>query len=144
MMDPPLSQTVAKKETLTVETPKESIVSPSQAPQAEPVTVISTNKLGEQAAVEKEETIVQTGYTIQIMALRQKPITDYTIFKELDINEIREQYCSDKYYRYIYRVFDNKAEAEIGRQSIRKTGRYQDAFVRPMQQLEELKIKTVR
>lgn len=85
-----------------------------------------------------------TNYTIQLLALRKNRLRNYLIFKDLDDSQIREYRCKDGYYRYTFSSFPTLEESLRMRQEIQKNGRYKDAFVRPVKQLNDMTLGGVK
>nr|WP_321453778.1 hypothetical protein [uncultured Carboxylicivirga sp.] len=79
-------------------------------------------------------------YTVQILALKHKPIFAFLYFNGLIKDDIQSFKCSDGYTRYIYGVYNNKEESLKARERLKEMGRFKDSFVRPIHDLETLKI----
>jgi Tol biopolymer transport system component len=84
------------------------------------------------------QNVMSDGYTIQLLALRKNRLRNYLMFSELLVGQIREYKCKDGYYRYTYSSFATLEESLRIRQEIQKKGRYKDAFVRPVKQLNDM------
>jgi tetratricopeptide (TPR) repeat protein len=107
-------------------------------------------RLARQQLMEKEkkgstptQIIPPTEYTIQILALRRKRIKDFSFFQGLDHKQIKEYRCKDGLYRYTYQTFNGLTPSLEERAQIVTSTAFIDAFVRPVQQLEDLKVKSI-
>jgi len=88
------------------------------------------------------QNVMSDGYTIQLLALRKNRLRNYLMFSELQVSRIREYRCKDGYYRYTYSSFATLEESLRMRQEIQKKGRYKDAFVRPVKQLNDMTLSS--
>jgi len=90
------------------------------------------------------QNVMSDGYTIQLLALRKHRLRNYLMFSELQVSRIREYRCKDGYYRYTYSSFATLEESLRMRQEIQKKGRYKDAFVRPVKQLNDMTLTSLK
>jgi tetratricopeptide (TPR) repeat protein len=79
-------------------------------------------------------------FTVQILALKRKPIFAFLYFKGLEEEQIKSYACVDGYTRYVYGIYNGKQPAMNVLAEIRKSGKFNDAYVRPIQQVEELTV----
>ncbi len=79
-------------------------------------------------------------YVVQILALKRKPLFVYLYFRELESSKIELYKCADGYTRYIYGVYDGFKAAKKAMKEIKKSGKFQDAFVRDYGDIEKLSI----
>ncbi|MFT3737232.1 MAG: hypothetical protein QM786_00560 [Breznakibacter sp.] len=82
-----------------------------------------------------------TSYTIQLLALKTRRLSNFRIFNGLDQTRISESVCQDGFYRYTYSQYDNLEASILAREKIIASSRFKDAFVRPIGQLEQLRKK---
>ncbi|NSW46328.1 MAG: OmpA family protein [Bacteroidales bacterium] len=102
----------------------------------EELTNISSNiARNYQQKQEEEEINVKKDYTIQVKAYTI-PV-DLSVFKGL--KGVKENYCTDGFYRYTYGSFKNRAEALKEKERLTELG-YPDAFI---VNLEQFKTKIV-
>jgi flagellar motor protein MotB len=103
--------------------------------------IISTNEMSDiknqitrnyQQQQEEEQANVKKDYTIQVKAFTS-PI-DLSIFKGL--KGVKENYCSDGFYRYTYGDFKTRAEAQKEKERISEMG-YPDAFIVNYEQFKQ-------
>ncbi len=78
-------------------------------------------------------------YTVQILALKHKPIFAFVYFRGLKEKDIQSYKCADGYTRYVYGVYNNKQESLKAREDLLKMGKFRDAFVRPVSDIDSLK-----
>jgi len=78
-------------------------------------------------------------YTVQILALKHKPVFAFLYFKGLKKDDIQSYKCADGYTRYVYGVYNNKDESVKAQKELLNMGRFDDSFVRPINELELLK-----
>ena len=129
-MEPPLSPA---ERLIRQKSEKEKILATSE--ETGPMTPDTNSEF-----TSPDDTIKLTNesYTIQLLALKTKRLHDYSIFEGLDLSKIREYICTDGFCRYTYNSFDDKERSLGERKSILRSGKWQDAFVRPVMQIEEL------
>ena len=72
-------------------------------------------------------------FTIQVVALKRRPLFVNSYLRHLNRDAVRQFRCSDGYVRYLYGDFETRKEAVSELLKIRKSGRYADAFVRTNQ-----------
>ncbi|MGQ9845939.1 MAG: OmpA family protein, partial [Bacteroidales bacterium] len=103
--------------------------------------IISVNELSDiknqiariyQQEQDQQQADVKKQYTIQIKALTL-PV-DLSVFKGL--KGVKENYCSDGFYRYTYGDFKTRAEAEKEKEKILELG-YPDAFIVNYEQFKQ-------
>ncbi|PZX14978.1 WD40 repeat protein [Breznakibacter xylanolyticus] len=82
------------------------------------------------------------GYTIQLLALRKQPLQDYSIFDGLDKQQITEHSCTDGFNRYTFGIFTHKIDALHQRKLIQSKGQFNDAFVRPISEINDMRVKS--
>jgi tetratricopeptide (TPR) repeat protein len=80
-------------------------------------------------------------YAVQILALKKKPLFVYLYFRGLKAGKIKSYRCNDGYTRFIYGVYDGFKAADNARQELQKSGKYQDAFVREYEDIENLTVE---
>ncbi len=76
------------------------------------------------------------GFTIQVTALKRKPLFVSSYLKGLTRYPVRQVRCGDGYVRYLYGSFNTRKEARAELLLIRKSGRYADAFIRTNQSID--------
>ncbi|WP_185968935.1 PD40 domain-containing protein [Carboxylicivirga sp. M1479] len=79
-------------------------------------------------------------YTIQILALKRKPLFASMYLKGLDVDDIQTVSCKDGFTRYIYGAYIGYEAAKFRREQILKLGRYKDSYVRLIDEIEELRV----
>ncbi len=77
-------------------------------------------------------------YTIQVLALKHRPIFASMYLKGLDRKEIKTYPCSDGYTRYIFGAYKGKMAALKAREQLLKSDKFTDSFVRPLADLDSL------
>ncbi|WP_289054621.1 hypothetical protein [Carboxylicivirga marina] len=117
-MTPPLKRTII---TLTLEEQNEAAV----------------------AAIEHEIQKIERApyYTIQILALKRRPLFASLYLKGLDVDDIQVVKCKDGYSRYIYGAFPDYKAAKIRRNQILKLGKFEDSYVRRITEIDELRVE---
>jgi len=80
-----------------------------------------------------------TFYTIQVLALKHKPLFASLYLKGLNVNDLKSIKCKDSYTRYIYGSYLDKKTAIEEREEIMKLGKFKDSFVRRIDEVDELK-----
>ncbi len=81
------------------------------------------------------------GYTIQLLALKKKPLKDLEYFTDKGLNNVIEVHCIDGYTRYTIGKFDGyKSSLKVKRVLI-KEGKFKDIWIRPIRDIEDLKVK---
>lgn len=143
-MEPPLisaHSNIPKQETIVAEIPQKNL--PREEPTSSKVEIISSRPIvdtPESPAMMSDA----SGFTIQLLALRKQPLQDYSIFDGLDKRQITEHSCTDGFNRYTFGVFQNKDQAFAEKKSVQHNGRFKDAFIRPIQQLNDMRISKKR
>lgn len=83
---------------------------------------------------------VEEGFTIQVLALKRRPLYARSYLKGLRNLPVRTVRCSDGYVRYLYGHFNDKVSALAELAAIKKDGDYADAFVRTLASVELLEM----
>lgn len=83
-------------------------------------------------------TIEMEYYTIQVLALKRRPLFVNSHLRHLSRHPIRSLRCSDGYVRYLYGNFPSKTAALDELAAVKKMGRYRDAFVRSVRSVDVL------
>jgi hypothetical protein len=81
-----------------------------------------------------------SGYTIQLLALKKGKLRNFRIFKGLDVSKIVEYRCTDGFYRYAYSSFATLEKSLLMRKEIQRGNLFKDAFVRPELQLKQMMV----
>lgn len=92
----------------------------------------------EEPGLDAEAPAVDDGYTIQVLALKRRPLFAGSYLRGLKSHPIRSIRCSDGYVRYVYGRFKSREIATAELSAIKKGGRYADAYVRTLASLELL------
>lgn len=104
---------------------------------------LTLEEQNEQVIAEIEEEIKHIDfapfYTIQVLALKRRPLFASHYLKGLDIKALQVVKCKDGYTRYLYGAFHSRIEAKERRKEIMKMGKYEDSFVRRLVEITELK-----
>ncbi len=87
---------------------------------------------------------VEQGFTIQVLALKRRPLYARSYLKGLKSHPVRTVRCSDGYVRYLYGQFSDKASALVELTAIKKNGGYVDAFVRTFASVELLEMPNAK
>jgi len=115
-MDPPLQQLIVKKD---LELQNEEILD---------------KIINEIKTLEKPHY-----YTVQVLALKRKPLFASAYLKGLDFDDLRIVKCKDGYTRYIYGAYTGFSRAMIRRAEIMTLSKFDDSFVRSLSDIDELK-----
>nr|WP_321406305.1 hypothetical protein [uncultured Carboxylicivirga sp.] len=102
--------------------------------------VQESKQIEEQIILEMQNVKNVDYYTVQILALKRRPVFAFIYFKGLNKDDIQSYKCSDGYTRYVYGVYNNKEESIKARTELLKLGRFSDSFVRPISDIEILKL----
>jgi len=95
------------------------------------------------AAIEEEIKIIDRPpfFTIQVLALRRKPLFASLYLKGLDMDDVQLVRCKDGFTRYIYGAFSDYQEAKTRRKQIIDLGKFEDSFVRRLTEINELRLE---
>ncbi|WP_430811832.1 MULTISPECIES: hypothetical protein [unclassified Carboxylicivirga] len=114
-------------------------------PLRQPIVPKSLAEHNKEALVAIKEDIKQLEvlpfYTIQVLALRYKPLFASMYLKGLDANDLKEVPCKDGFTRYLYGAFRDLEAARTHRRHIMKMGKFNDSFVRRMADIDVLKVQ---
>ncbi|WP_430815621.1 hypothetical protein [Carboxylicivirga sp. RSCT41] len=93
------------------------------------------------AAIEEEIKTIEREpfYTIQVLALKRRPLFASLYLRGLDVDDIQTIKCQDGYTRYIYGAYIGYQAAKRRRNQIMKLGKFEDSFVRLLTEVEELR-----
>lgn len=80
-------------------------------------------------------------YTIQILALKRKPLFASLYLKGLAPKDVQTYPCKDGYTRYVYGAYINKNASLKAREQLLQSGKFTDSFVRPISELDSLTIQ---
>ena len=86
----------------------------------------------------------QDEFTIQVLALKRRPLFAGSYLQGLKSHPVRSIRCSDGYVRFVYGHFKTKEAALDELSIIKKGGRYADAFVRNLASVELLVMPAVK
>ncbi len=81
------------------------------------------------------------GYTIQLLALKKKPLKDFEYFTEKGVKNVIEVHCTDGYTRYTTGKFDGYKSSLKVKRALIKEGKFKDIWIRSISDIENLKIK---
>ncbi len=77
-------------------------------------------------------------YTIQILALKKRPLANDRYLAGLDTAEIKTYRGKDGYLRYVIGYFDDQSAAEAYLKSLKSNNRFHDAWIRELSRLEKM------
>ncbi|WP_439182781.1 tetratricopeptide repeat protein [Carboxylicivirga taeanensis] len=107
--------------------------------------VLSSKTLVEQnsnAVIALEQDIKQIQaapyYTVQVLALKRTPLFASFYLRGLNLEDIQVVKCKDGFTRYLYGVYHGSASAKESKNQLKRLGRFEDAFVRPLSEITEL------
>ena len=80
-------------------------------------------------------------FTIQVLALKHKPLFASMYLKGLNRKEIKTYQCKDGYTRYVFGAYKGKNASLKARAQLMKSGKFSDSFVRPLADLDSLLIQ---
>ena len=78
-------------------------------------------------------------YTIQVLALKRKPLFASLYLRGLDIDDLQIIKCKDGYTRYIYGAYSGYVSAKYRRAQIMQMGKFEDSFVRLLSEINDIK-----
>ncbi len=94
---------------------------------------------GEQS-VEKQVSTRINGYTLQLLALKEKPLADYSFFKRKGLDSIQEYRCIDGFTRYTFGSFkDYRSSLKVKRELLHNN-KFSDIWIRPITDFEKISI----
>lgn len=93
------------------------------------------------AIIEEIKTIERVPfYTIQVLALKRRPLFASLYLKGLDVEDLQVVKCKDGFTRYIYGAYNGWQAASKQRNQILKLGKFEDSFVRRMSEINMLRV----
>ncbi|MCG8582027.1 MAG: hypothetical protein MI866_19030 [Bacteroidales bacterium] len=103
-------------------------------------TLAEQNEIAVAAIEEEIKTIEREPfYTIQVLALKRRPLFASLYLRGLDVDDIQVIKCKDGFTRYIYGAYIGYQGAKRRRTQIMKLGKFEDSFVRLLTEVEELR-----
>ncbi|MBR8535603.1 PD40 domain-containing protein [Carboxylicivirga sediminis] len=104
---------------------------------------LSEQNIAAVAAIEADiKHIEYTPYfTLQVLALKRRPLFASLYLKGLDVDDIRTIKCKDGYTRYLYGAYIDYPTAKRTQKRIQQSGKFDDSFVRRLSEVEALQLK---
>jgi hypothetical protein len=139
------NKTAAEENTLEADLPK-PIAHKEEVQSAQTLPIANKKSAGGRVVQTNTSAVSKdvAGYTMQLYALKKGPLKSLKIFTDNGLQSVREVRCVDGYTRYIYGVYaDYKASLE-DKKWLMNAGQFQDIWIRPLKDVEDLKVKYKR